>query len=277
MLASVLTVAAILALPAAASGAVVFGSNLASAPMLNTNCTLSCTTANSTLDRTHLAGRALNSPVTGTVTSFSVRSGSTGNVSLRILRPVGVNTFTGAGTSGLVSIGVGITGPIAVALPIQEGNAIGLDNPNAHLVLAANPRAAQIYWTPPLADGSTLTGATASGLETMVQATVEPSNELDFGKVRRNEKQGTARVTVEVPNEGVLNFSGNKVGVSAGGGASAARTVRVGELTVKIRAKGKKRRNLNSKGKVTVKPVFTYTPTNGLTSEQSRKLKLRKK
>lgn len=266
-----LAIGAILAAPATAAGAVTFGSDLDRVPTLNTNCAVPCSTANASL----IGRRALNSPATGTLTSFSVRSGSTGSVSLRILRPVGGGAFTGAGTSGLVAIGTGITGPIPVTLPIQSGDAIGLDNPGAHLVLAANPRAAQVYWTPPLADGSTQAGLVASGLETMVQATVEPSNELDFGKVDRNKKKGSAEFEVEVPNRGTLEVSGKNLGLKVEGGEGMIPDP--GQITVRVNARGKKRRNLERRGKVKVRPVFTYTPRSGLTNEQARKLKLIKK
>ncbi|MGH2923272.1 MAG: hypothetical protein ACRDKH_04500 [Solirubrobacterales bacterium] len=67
----------------------------------------------------------------------------------------------------------------------------------------------------------------------------------------------------ERPNPGELTFSGNKVKVKVAG-AGAAKAV-------------KKLRNLKRKGKVKVKPVFSFTPTNGITSETPRKLKLRRK
>ncbi len=36
-----------------------------------------------------------------------------------------------------------------------------------------------------------------------------------------------------------------------------------GEVKLKIRAKGKKRKQLNEDGKVKLKPKITYTPTGG--------------
>lgn len=263
--------------PGPASGAVSFGSNLGRDPMLNTNCTLPCTTANIALANSNRVRGNLDSPATGTITSFAVRSGSAGAVSLRVLRPTGVATFSGAGSSSPVPIGVGVTGPIPVALPIKAGDAIGLDNPGAHLVLAANGGASQIFWTPPLLDGANLTGATAGGLETMVQATVEPTNVFQVGLVSRDKKKGSARMAVTVPNAGRLTYSGNQVSVQRVGGGSSKQTVKAGVVTVKVKAKAGKKKQLDGKGKAKVSPVFTYTPTDGLTSVQSTTVQLRQK
>jgi hypothetical protein len=44
-----------------------------------------------------------------------------------------------------------------------------------------------------------------------------------------------------------------------------------------VRAQGKKKKKLNSSGKVTVSPTVTYTPTGGAPSSQTTTVKLRKK
>ncbi|MGZ5330876.1 MAG: hypothetical protein ACXWFH_06180 [Solirubrobacterales bacterium] len=44
-----------------------------------------------------------------------------------------------------------------------------------------------------------------------------------------------------------------------------------------IRAKGKKKRKLNDKGKVKLNAAISYTPTGGDPSTQSQKVKLKKK
>lgn len=276
VLSVILASAAVLAAAVPAPAAVTIGSNLASDPMLNQNCNIPCTTANLALIPANSAPGGVTSPVNGTVTSFSVRSGSANPnaVALRVLHPEGGLNYTGAGTTSLVSIGTGITGPIATNLPIEAGDAIGLDSPNGNLVLAANPGATQIFWSiPPLAEGSTRPGLAGGAYETMVQATIEPDNSLDFGKLKRKQKKGIAKLKITVPNAGVLRFAGKKVKVAGG-----ARTIDApGEITVKVKAKGKKLRLLKKNNKVTVKPLFFFTPTNGTENRQPRKLKLKKK
>lgn len=72
----------------------------------------------------------LTSPVSGRVTSWSVRSGNDGDLyALRILRPTGGLGYTGAGTAFATSTVP--TGPDTIvtsptSLPIQAGDAIGL-------------------------------------------------------------------------------------------------------------------------------------------------------
>jgi hypothetical protein len=72
-------------------------------------------------------------------------------------------------------------------------------------------------------------------------------------------------------NAGTLTYAGS--GVKATGPAS---TTAAGEIVVTVRAKGKKRKTLNDKGKVTVKPKITFTPTNGTAAVSTKKVKLKK-
>jgi hypothetical protein len=105
---------------------------------------------------------------------------------------------------------------------------------------------------------------------------VKPSNAVTLAQITRNQKKGTATLTVNVPNPGELTGSGKDVKVT--GAAVISNTVTApGDVKLTIRAKGKKLRKLNDTGKVEVTPKITYTPTGGDPSTQSRKLKLEKK
>lgn len=98
---------------------------------------------------------ALQVPFDGTVTSFSVNSGSSGNlVELRVLRPAGGGEFTGAGTSPAEMLAVGPT-TFAVSLPVKAGDILGLDNSNSALIFDTTPSAITAYYEPALADGAT--------------------------------------------------------------------------------------------------------------------------
>src|SRR3954454_8302332 len=114
----------------AAQGAVTIGSNLTGpADEINPGCSMACTVMNIALPSDTAPG-GLNSPVNGTVTSWSFKSVTAGgSISLRVLRPAGGASFTGAGTSGGVS-SVGTTpaqGPFATSLPIHVGDFVGLN------------------------------------------------------------------------------------------------------------------------------------------------------
>lgn len=99
---------------------------------------------------------ALEVPFDGTVTSFSVNSGSTGNkVQLRVLRPAGGGRFTGAGTSQAETLAGGPT-TFTVSLPVRAGDVLGLDNSDSALMFDATPSAIAAYYElPALGDGST--------------------------------------------------------------------------------------------------------------------------
>src|SRR3954447_10011563 len=106
---------------------------------------------------------------------------------------------------------------------------------------------------------------------------VNPSNVFTIAGVNRNKKKGTATITVTVPNPGELLASGNGVKASSAGQAVTSKSVVAGQAKLVVKAKGKKRRNLNRKGKVKLNVAITYTPTNGHLNTQSVKVKLKKR
>jgi hypothetical protein len=97
---------------------------------------------------------------------------------------------------------------------------------------------------------------------------VEPSNQFSFGKLKRDKRKGTAKLTVEVPGPGKLTLAGKNL--KAGGAeATAAREV---ELPVKAKGKGSKK--LRERGKLKLTAQVTFTPTGGTPNTQAKKLKL---
>jgi hypothetical protein len=88
--------------------------------------------------------------------------------------------------------------------------------------------------------------------------------------------QGTATITVNVPNPGELTASGNGVRGSSSGLAPTSKSVGAGPAQLLIKAQGKKKRKLNETGKVKLNVAVTYPPTGGDPSTQSIKVKLKK-
>jgi hypothetical protein len=74
-------------------------------------------------------GAHVTSPVTGTIVSWRAMTTGTGQYALRVLRPAGGDSFTGAGTSATSVASVG-DHTFGANLPIQAGDLIGLDLPN---------------------------------------------------------------------------------------------------------------------------------------------------
>jgi 6-phosphogluconolactonase (cycloisomerase 2 family) len=107
-----------------------------------------------------------------------------------------------------------------------------------------------------------------------------PSNEFEFGKVKKNKKKGTAKLTVLVPGPGELDLAktkkikGDEEGVEA---AAASTTQPDTKAKLKIKPRRKAKKKLNRRGKAKVKAEVTYTPTGGDPNIKSRKVKLKKK
>jgi hypothetical protein len=103
----------------------------------------------------------------------------------------------------------------------------------------------------------------------------QPSNQFSFGKVKKNKRKGTAKLTVEIEDgPGELGLTKTKK-VKADDEAveGAGRT----EEKLAIKPKGKARKKLGKKGKAKVKAEVTYTPDGGEPNTQSKKLKLKKR
>ncbi|MGA9371517.1 MAG: hypothetical protein WBV53_06685 [Solirubrobacterales bacterium] len=259
-----------------ALGAVTIGSTLTADPAGTApgGCnSFECTAANRGLNAAAAAPGGLGSPVNGVVTSWRVKSGSSGMVRLRVLHFVGGTTFAGGPKTLPFPVGPGLSAPIATALPIGLGEGVGLDSSMGMLDQALNTSATEVNWfNPPLAEGDTRAGNAGGGYEVLVQATVEPTTAFSLGPVKRNKKKGKAIVTANLPNPGTLTYTHKGVKVIGPSAVSAP-----GPVNLVIKATGKKRKKLNRKGKTRVFLNVGFTPTGGATATQHANLKLVKK
>jgi hypothetical protein len=267
-----------------AGAAVTIGSNLAREPDSAANYSPRPTFSNVSLASDRRAPGGLSSPVNGTVVRWRIRVGDYTLVSnLRIIRPLGRGLFTGAGTSPSVTPPIHATTSYGVQLPIQIGDYIGLDccypgvfEPDAEFFVAGNA-AVRNEWQPGLADGGPGRGPrSASPYEIALNAEIEPTSTFSLDAITHNKKTGTATIAAKVPNPGELTGSGR--GVKVANVAVTRNQVRApGRVRLLIKAKGRKKRNLNSTGKVKVRPEITYTPIGGGVNTQSMKVRLIKR
>lgn len=184
--------AAALAAPASSLGAATIGSNLNGntdddLPGYCNAAPLGCTATNLSLPAGSAAAGGVTSPINGVVTSWKVKSNDgtgTQSLSMRVLRPAGGASYTGAGTSAPIAPSVGIN-TASTQLRINAGDSIGLNNSQSKLVFANTPGANTLAWGNPngfangLNDGATGTGQAFGNKETLVQANVEPDADND--------------------------------------------------------------------------------------------------
>ncbi len=117
----------------------------------------------------------LQVPATGTVTSFSVNTGSTGGiVELRVLTPGSGGAFTGAGTGPSEKLATGGVNTFPVSMPVQAGDVLGLDNATSALIFDdVGSTVSAAYYSPSLNDGATAAPiADLSGKKLLLSATV---------------------------------------------------------------------------------------------------------
>lgn len=227
-------------------------------------------------------GATVTSPVTGTIIRWRITQATGGPFRLRVLAPNGGTSYTGAGTSSPEAPMTTATQTFTANLPISAGQLIGLDQTMpAEIGVAGVAGASWGYWDPPLADGEPRAGSTGSSdteLGFNADVATKSSNAFSFGKLDRNTKKGTATLAVNVPGPGTLDLTGKGVKAASAAGAVAATTVSgPGAVELLIRTKGKKKKQLNKKGKTKVNVSVAYTPSGDLPGDpntQSRRVKL---
>jgi hypothetical protein len=219
-------------------------------------------------------------PGNGTITSWTVEGGDDrGVLTMKIFRQLGdPSRFQVVGHAGpQTRTPGGVAGNTFPAnVRVMPGDLLGLHTVTATPCAFKDPGGRPAMFSGDLADGGAAEFQLEAEFDLDIQAVFVPDNSFSLGRTTRNKKQGTATLTVNVPNRGELTGSGKDVKVA--GAAVISKTVTApGDVKLTIRAKGKKKRKLNDTGKVEVTPKITYTPTGGDPSTQSRELKLKKK
>jgi hypothetical protein len=178
-LVTAVAIAGTAALPAAAGADTVrIGSALQQpdTPSICTNCV--------GVQRARAAGAPLplTSPANGTVISWSVRSSEPGALhALRILRPAGGTSYTGAGTNAAPPVPTTLDSILnyVTSLPIKQGDAVGVQvtgGGGLPQFTSNNPADVLGYSTTVFADGSSAAFTELGGHELLLQATIKFCN-----------------------------------------------------------------------------------------------------
>jgi hypothetical protein len=168
-------------------------------------------------------------------------------------------------SSGLNTFSVGLT--------VRSGDMLGFHEsgmPNSCTFSAPGDNV--INRAGDLADGAAGTFGPQNDVRLNLQAVLVPDNGFTLSGITRDRKRGTATITVQVSNPGLVTVSGK--GLKKG---HAAKTLAVaGPVTFPVAATGRTKRRLLRKGHVTVPVNVTFFPTGGDPSTQAIGVRLRK-
>jgi len=208
---------------------------------------------------------ALVAPFSGTVTGFSVRSGSAGGtVALHVLRGGEGGTFLSVKTSPHIHLALGLN-TFKILVPVQKGDVIGLDNDSSALIFAhasGDPLGVTSYFQPALQVGQTdQPGDVVIDQRLLLSTTIESTNPIistfrqsastwrESASVRRHVPVGTAfTFQVDQAVTGSLQFmrAGRGIGTLAltatpgrhtlrfTGQLSTGRTLKPGRYSVRL-------------------------------------------
>jgi Bacterial Ig domain len=112
-----------------------------------------------------------------------------------------------------------------------------------------------------------------AGMSKPATATIEViSNDFRFGKVKKNKRKGTAKLTVKVPGPGELDLAKTKKVKQKDKRADA-----VGQEKLRIKPRRAAKQKLAAQGKAKVNAKVTYTPHGGSPNTEDKKIKLVKR
>lgn len=269
-------IAAALLLPQTAGGTVTIGSSMGAS-----NAGGSCAAPPCTRSQSVLPGRLVTSPVTGTVVRWRATVSPTTRARLRVISPFGAG-LKFAATGPIETPGTSdLSAP--VSLPISIGDRIGVDllDPtmaglSALRMISPNAGASFDSWQPSPADGAPAPAPTVNpDMELLLAADVLTSNHVSVSEIKRNKKNGTARLSLEIPNPGKLVFGaakGSKPLVKPKTLQAAAGPLEV-TLRPSKRAKERLRDSGKAKGKVGL--TFTLASPNGDPPTETTTLRLK--
>jgi hypothetical protein len=160
-------------------------------------------------------------------------------------------------------------------MSVEPGDLIGIQSTNSsdNLGTASPPGATYAVWVPGLPDGgSRAPNSTMQPSELGYNADVQlVSNEITLGALKKNKSNGTAKLTVTVPNAGALTLFGK------GLKRFTTTATAAGDVVLPLKPKGKTKRKLNQDGKAKVTAHVQFAPTGISPLTTPRTLTLRKK
>lgn len=245
-------------------------------------------------------------PSPGVITSWSIQSGSgSAPVKFKVARNAGGDNFAIVAESEFQSIDTAnVLNTFPIRIPVLAGDVIGhyAGTPSVFGCTRSAPgfTVHQSAFDANPAPGTTSAFTPSPALQLSLSAVLEPDcdsdgfgdetqdpdtkvckdSEFSFGKLKRNKKRGTAKLTVTAPGPGTLTLAGKglvkqRPGALHRNGWALTKTVAgAGAVKLKIKPKGRRKAKLAKTGKLKVKAKLTYTPTGGLPNTKTKRIRL---
>jgi hypothetical protein len=271
-------------LPAPAGATLTLGSPMT----LPSNASFGCLNpTNCTFSQTVFPGRVVTSPVNGTVSAWRVGWTGPGLARLRVTRPMGANTLFVSSSAPSPQAVAGGLNQFSANLPIAIGDGIGVDDLGTGTAQQRVPidGARTASFDPALADGASgPPQVTFIDAETYLSAEIEPTNTLTA--TAKPTKKGTSVLTARLPNPGTVSVGPAAAANAGRAGAAAARSpvktavkaaAGPGDLQLTLRPTKRSKKRLGEKGKAAGPVTLSYTPSFGIPSTQTLKIKLKLK
>ena len=196
----------------------------------------------------------------GTIISWSTRSAGAGATYVfKVFRRTSdPDVFQVIAHAPLHTLTTGInTVPVNVA--VRSGDMIGInESGDANSCTFDQPGDGVLTRGGSLPDGASGSFVPQNDVRLNLSAVLVPSNGFGVVAVARDKKQGTATVTVNVSNPGVIALSGKGLKKNVSKNVAVA-----GNVVFHIASAGVKRRKLEKTGKVGLTPTLTFSPTGG--------------
>lgn len=260
---SAIAVALVLAAPAGA--AVTLGQLAPSTPSPDCSGTRDYLQPSITGGNLYIARQA------GTITSWSTRSANAGatyvfKVFRRTSDPDVFQVIAHA-TPRVLTAGVNV---VPVNIKVRAGDMIGLNESGPdNSCTFPQPGDGVLFRGGTLADGSSGQFAPLNDVRMNLSAVLVPSNDFGIAAITRDRKQGNATVLLNVSNPGTLAISAKGMKKRATKNIAVA-----GTAQFNIAAAPSKRGRLEKRGKLTLTPTMTFSPSGGEPASFSFRIKL---
>jgi hypothetical protein len=154
-----------------------------------------------------------------------------------------------------------------VDLPIKAGDYVGFDSSKSTAYGSCQTGAYSYGFEPPLADGGPLVQPQLAGsCELLVNAVVEPSATVVFGKGAVARATGKAMLALKLPGPGELVLRGKGI-------KKVTRQIgRAGPLSLPLKISAEAREKISNGGGLKLKLSATFAPTGGSSATQSARV-----